>query len=176
MKFTKYLFLTICATALCTSAFAQKAGLYTLLSGGTTTIPTVATNQFIIAGVTNQLGAPSADAITSSNLTQTVGEYNTAGLTWQFAYPAGSTNGAVTLFVYKSFDNGATYEASPSYTYTVTPAAPGAGVWLTNMSITLTDATHIGFSVENKAVGYITNCLLKVNLKAARVISKTAVN
>src|ERR1035441_10406445 len=108
MKFAKHLFLTISATALCTTAFAQKSGVYTLLGGGTTTMPTLTTNQFIVAGVTNQLGSPGSDTPSSSttnwsfNLIQNVSEYNSFGITWQFAYPTGSTNGAVTLFGYKS--------------------------------------------------------------------------
>lgn len=174
MKFTKLILLTACVLAVATSAFAQKSGVYTQLAGGATAIPTLTTNQFVVSGVTNQAGAPASDSITSSNLIQTVAEYNSVGLTWQFTYPTGSTNGAVTLFIYRSFDNGVTYEANPGFTYAVTPVAPGNGTWTTNLSIATTDATHLGFSVENKAVGYITNCNLKINLKSPKYGAKAS--
>lgn len=181
MKFTKHLFLTLCVIAATTTAFAQKAQVYTWLSGGTTTMNTLTTNAFVVAGVTNQLGNPTSDTPSSSttnwsyNMVQTVAEYNSFGLTWQFTAPTGSTNAAVTLFGYKSFDNGVTYESNPSIVYTMTPTALLVPLtWTTNLTVSCTDASHIAWSVENKTVGYITNVVLKVNLKSPKYGARSA--
>jgi hypothetical protein len=75
------------------TARAQQAKVYEFLSGGTTTMPGGVTNQFVVAGFTNQLGSPTADAITGSNLVQTVAEFDNAGITWQFKGSNLTTNG-----------------------------------------------------------------------------------
>ena len=177
MKISKLILAGLAAAAMVAvapRADAQKVGLYQLLSG-TTTINTLATNQFIVGGVTNQLGNPAAYTPTGSNLVQTVGEYDYVGLTWKSSNPVGSTNGLVNLKVYKSFDNGATYEALPSFTYSYTPTAIlGAGSFSTNVYLDVHGVSHLAFSLDNNTVGYITNVLLEVNCKANKVWVKPA--
>ena len=170
MKFnlSKIFIALLTMIALCLAAPAN-AQVSILLSGGTTQIPGVTTNQIIVGGVTNQLGSPNTDGITSSNLTGNVAQSDSIGFTWQFYAPATATNGAVAVKVYKSFDAGVTYEVNPSYTFAYTPAAPGGVWWTTNGSLTVTGGTTIGFTVENGAATAITNCLLEVNGKFLKV-------
>jgi hypothetical protein len=176
MKFIKYLFTILGAVSICVAANAQQAGVITLLNGGTTTVQAGLTNNFIVSGTTNQFGSVWQAGITSSNLMQSVAEYNTVGLTWQFKGLADTTNAVIALKVYKSFDNGVSFEDNPSFTYSCTPAAPGSVSWTTNQSITVTDTTTLGFTVENHCADYITNVVLKVNLKPTKVYSLPARN
>lgn len=178
MKFTKYFFGLLAAVAMLAiapRAEAQKAGVNNLLSGAV--LPTLTTNQFVTAGVTNQAGSPTGYTITSSNLVQSVGEYDYAGITWQYTWPVGSTNGITNLKVYESFDNGQTFGANPVFTYAPTPAAAGApGTWTTNQVVDIHGVTHLAFSLDNNATGFISNVVLRVNLKAPRVTTTPAKN
>jgi hypothetical protein len=151
--------LTVAALAIASTATAQNIGLYRILSGGTTTVPAGVTNQIVVGGVTNQYGLPG----TATNLAQSVQDYNTAGLTISLTGTATSTN---SVLIYKSFDNGTTYEANPSFSYT--GIAPGAAAWSTNASLTLTDVTTLGFVVKSSGTTDATNVLVELNLKAPR--------
>lgn len=157
----KTLFLAaLVALAFTISASAQRVGLYIPLTGGTTRLPAATTN-VVALGVTstNTYGLPG----TSTNLSQTVGEFDTAGLTFSSAV---STN--VTLSVYVSYDNGTTYGTNPAYTYT------GSGTYSTNASLSLPSATHIAFKLANVGTLEATNVYLAINLKAPKELMKPA--
>ena len=154
---------------------AQVAKVYPFLLGGTETVFGSATNQFVVAGVTNQFGSPTAATITLSNMVMPVYEFDNFGVTWGFTWPVGSTNAPVNLKMFKSYDNAQTFEASPSYTWAITPNAAGApGTWITNANLSATNATHVAFTVENAASGHISNLILRVNLKSVKYGARQA--
>jgi hypothetical protein len=156
---------------------AQKAQVYTYLSGGNTIIPTLATNQFVVSGITNQFGSPTSYFPTASNMVATVAEYNDVGLTWGFVAPVGSTNATVNLKIYKSFDNGVSYESTPSFSYAITPTAinAAAGTVLgTNLDLSVPGVSHLAFSLDNNTAGYVTNVVLKLNDKSPKYGARAA--
>jgi hypothetical protein len=160
MKFTKTILVTAILAVATLTASAQKAGLYQTFNGGTTRLVAGTTNS--IATGTNaavQYGLPG----TSTNIAQTVGEFDYVGLTWSFT---GSTN--ATLKLYKSFDNGLTYEANPSFSYS------GSGTFATNASIDVHSVTHLGVVLANVGTLDATNHVLEFNLKSPKMLWKQA--
>lgn len=176
MKFNRFILALIALAVLAIaaqSALAQKSGLYNIVSGGV--LPTLTTNQIVTSGVTNQAGSTTSYTPTGSTFVQTVAEYDNVGLTWSFTFPTGSTNGVAHLSVYKSFDNGQTYEVNPSFTYVPTPtAALAPGTWTTNTSLSVAGVTHLAFSLDNNTVGFISNVVLRVNLKSPKYGAKAS--
>ena len=162
MKFTKSIFtIAILAIAGTLAANGQIAGVYPIgtLNGGINRILAATTNTAAVGlSSTNTYGLPG----TSTNLVQSVAEYQTVGLTW--SYGAGSN---ATLQVFKTFDNGTTFEANPSFSYSG-PAASSAA-FSTNVSISVTDCTGIGFVLKNASNLDLTNVLVEVNLKLTKL-------
>ena len=179
MKFIKYLFTILCATSLCLAASAQQAGVNTLLPGGNTILRPGAFNNVVATGVsTNQYGSSTSYGTITSNLVQSVAEYDNVGLTWSFTgFGAGCTNAAVVLYVYRSYDNGLLYEANPGFTYSCTPGfGADTATFTTNLNLAVTSATHLAFSFSNTNTVAVTNVILKVNLKPAKVYTLPARN
>ena len=179
MKFTKtFLIATAIGLIAAFSVSAQTIGVKSLLTGGTTTMNPGTTNQFIVAGVTNQYGAVNSTAITSSNLQQNISEFDNVGFTFKATGIAATTNGIFGVRVFRSYDGGTTFETVPYISYTNLVAAPnGAATWTvaTNLN-NLLGATHLGFSLENACAngGYLTNVSMSVNLKSAKLLTKQA--
>lgn len=147
------------------NASAQSSGVYKVFTGGTTIFPASSTNKYVVGGVTNVWGAPGS----ATNTVQTVGDYDYVGLTWGFTGTATSTND---LLVYKSFDNGVTFETNPSFTYT--NIAPGAAAFVTNASLDVHAVTHIAIVSRSRGTTDGTNQLVEFNLKMPRVQSTPA--
>ena len=154
------------------SAFAQPSELHQIFSN--VTINTGTTNQIVTSGVTNKYGAPSSFAITSSNQIQDVSEFDNVGFTFAFKGLAKTTNGTVDLYFYKTFDNGAVYESTPSYSYSFAPT--GAGNYTTNGNLSVAGATGVGVSFDNNTYGPATNVFLSFNPKAPKVLIRSAVD
>lgn len=174
MKFTKIFTAILAAMVVLLflpSAQAQRSGINTVISSAAA--GTLTTNVYVVGNVTNQYGGPTAITnIYSTNLIATVGDYDYAGITWQFTGVTATTNGNVVLRVFRSYDNGVTYEYTPGYTYTVvTPTATtGAGLYIGSCTnIDLHGATHIAFTTVNLAASYITNESLVLNFKIPKV-------
>jgi hypothetical protein len=189
MKTIKSLFLVgILSIAAALPLRAQKAGVYHLLSGGTTILPAQTTNT-VISGVystnagqsyvTNQYGAVAAITITPSNLTMTVSEFNDVGFTFLATPSLGNTNGQYGVRIYRSWNNAVTFEATPYVSFTNVTAGT-ASIGATYQAATnlpnLSGATHIGFSFENNgaAGGCLTNVGLDVYLKSVKYGAKQA--
>jgi hypothetical protein len=171
MKTTK-LFLTIAALVVgIITASAQQAGVYPLLSGYTTVLPAASTNVAIVystviaGGVTNNVIQTNTFGLpgTSTNLVLPVSQFDYAGLTFAFTGTATSTND---LLIFKSFDRGATYEPTPSFTFT--NLAPGAAAYLTNGALDIHGVNALGFVIKNKGTTIATNVLLEINLKSQK--------
>ena len=151
------------STALCISANAQQAGVQVILSGGTMRVPALTTNVISVGLVsTNTYGLPG----TSTNLFQSVQEFDYVGLTWSRA--TGSND---TLQVFKSHDNGVTFEAIPSFSYTG-PAASAA--FETNITLDVHGVSTLGFVIKNAGNVDLTNTLLEVNLKLNKILTRYA--
>ncbi len=152
-------------------AAAQTPGVYTLLSGGNTHLNPATTNIYVVNNVTNNIGTPG----TSSNLVLSVSEYDNVGLTFQYVGVAQTTNGSCGLSCWQSHDNGTTYESAASYTFLATPT--GAATLTVATNLVVKGATHLAFTIQNastNAAAFMTNVLLKVNLKSFRVQSQPA--
>ena len=148
-------------------ASAQEARVYTIggLDGGDAVIPASKTNTVYFDSSTNIWG----NANTSSNLTLTVADFDYVGLTYSQTGTATSTN---ILSIFKSMNNGVTYEANASYSYTV---APGAAAYATNALLDLRGCTHIAFTIRSTGTTAATNALLQVNLKAPKTQTRPAI-
>lgn len=156
--------ITVAVAAVAFTASAQQAGLYTPLNGGTTRVLAASTN-LVALGVTstNQYGLQN----TSSNLVQTVAEFDKVGFTW--SYGAGSN---ATVLIYKSYDNATTFESVPSYTYTG-PAAT-ATAFSTNALLDLTGVSHVAVVIRNPSTIDMTNAYVGFNLKSPKYGAKAA--
>ena len=178
MKFNKWKLALVAPFALVigiSTAPAQVAGLYpslitTATNSGTSqsvVFPANSTNTvytyFYTNGVangvstTNLIGNPG----TSTNLTQSVVNYDYVGLTWGFTGTATSTN---SLLIYKSFDNGANYEGAATFQYL--NVAPGAAGYVTNASLDVHGVTTLAIVVKNSGTTASTNNVLEFNLKS----------
>jgi hypothetical protein len=181
MKFTK-LFRAVAlgiAVALASAAtgMAQNIGLYSpgdISASGVLVFPAATTNTFYTYAttngvqngviVTNSYGTPSITAGSNTNLLSLpVADFDYCGLTFALTGTATSTNA---LSIYKSFDNGNTFEATPTFSYTA--IAPGAAGYLTNASLDIHGVTTLGFLVKSSGTTFGTNALLEINLKAPR--------
>ncbi len=175
MKFTKRI-LAVCLLALCALMFgpapaqAQSSGVKTIFSSAT--MLTLTTNQALYGGITNYLGAPgNFTNITSTNIILSCGDYDYMGLTWKFTGISSTTNGAIVLRAFRSYDNGTSYEMIPGYTLTTTPPTATSGVftYVNTTNIDVHGATHVAFSFVNLANDYITNESFSVNYKIPKV-------
>ena len=177
MKFTKYLFLTLCSISLCTAAMAQSAGVYTLIAGGTANLPAVSTNIVYPTLTTSNLyGLPG----TASNLVQSVAQFDYAGVTLQYVGTIDTTNVAVGVLVYGSANNGVAWDSTPRWALTNITLAASATTGYTSTTVTNLDThglTSLAFVPYNRtAVGIATNFLLQVNLKSPKVYQLPARN
>ena len=154
--------LTIAAItfALAPVALAQPAGLHYIgtLSGTPVRGPALTTNVVAIGLTsTNIYGLPG----TSSNLVQSVDEFDSVGFTW--SYLSGSN---ATVQVYRSYDNQVNYEITPGYSFS--GPATSSAAYSTNGSLAVPGATHIAFVIKNASTLDLTNCYLTVNLKSEK--------
>lgn len=146
---------------------AQDAGLYTAVSGGTLVLPSGSTNTVWVYALTNgvQNGVITTNRYglpgTSSNLTLNVSDYDYAGLTFGLTGTATSTN---SLLIYKSFNNGTTYESVASFQYL--NIAPGAAAYATNASLDIHGVSRLAFVLQSSGTTFGTNILLQMNFKA----------
>ncbi|MEN6533361.1 MAG: hypothetical protein ABFD89_06840 [Bryobacteraceae bacterium] len=174
MKKRIYSFLMIAAlAAACTlPAAAQNVpGLYTFTPGGTAAQLGATTNQWTFTTgtgtnavtITNIFGAPG----TSSNFVMNVSQCDYAGFTWSCTGIANTTN--VTVKLFKSFDNGNTFEAVPSFVYG--PLNIGAASFKTNASLDIHGVTHLALVTEAASYAGPTNQLIELNLKAPLVLT-----
>jgi len=172
----------LAALALPTVANAQIAGIYPTLAttsiptngnGVALIFPTGTTNQtisvFYTNGVangvltTNQYGLPG----TATNLVIQIYNYDYVGLTLSLIGTATSTND---VLIYKSFDQGRIFEATPSFSYT--GIAPGNGVtYSTNASLDVHGVTTLAFVVKSYGTTSTTNNGVELNLKSAQIFT-----
>jgi len=169
MKTTRNLLLTIATLFAATFvASAQPAGLYPIFNGGTTVIPALSTNVVRPSLlVTNTYGLPG----TSTNLILNVNQAEEVGFSFGFVGLAATTNAAVAIDVYRSYDFGVTYEATAGITFQNSPVAPGATTYFTNGVFLVPGVTTLAFVPRNLTIGLATNVYLSLNLKAPKVLS-----
>lgn len=171
-------------------AQAQNNGLYAPLGNGgimvlpgqsTNVILTYATTNGVPTGVitTNIFGIPS----TTSNLTMAVSEYDYNGVTVSWLGNTGSTNGVIGVQIFRSYNNGASFDPSPAFTLTNIPAATaGATAVLIATNLDVHSVTTLAFNVLNTApnatpsFGWVSNFVFTVNLKAPSVKIQPASN
>ena len=163
-------FLAMGLIALAIPAAAQNIGLYYPPEGaGTgTVIPALSTNlvwQFALSNgiptsvvTTNQFGLPT----TSTNSAQSVQDYDYCGFTWSYA-----TGSNATVQLYKSFNFGASYELTPTFSYNF-PGTNATG-FTTNAILDIHGVTTLAVVMMNPGNLNISNNLINFNLKAARV-------
>jgi hypothetical protein len=169
--------LSIVATvALCAAASAQVADVYPLVSSptGSAVIPPNSTNVIWSYPTTNSIAtntynvpAAANSAANTNLLIQPCGEFNSFGLTWAFTGTATSTND---LLIYPSYDKGLTFSAVPLWQ--ATGIAPGAASFITNASVTCTDATTLALVVRNRGSTASTNNVLETVLKSPKYGAK----
>ena len=178
MKLFKLLFTVImlglfAALALPTIATAQTVpGLYQFQSGGNVVIPAASTNVYYIYATTN--GVPTGVVTTntpglpgtSTNNILNVSQFDYAGLTITLTGTATSTN---SFYLYKSFDNGATYEANASFQYL--NIAPGAAAYTTNAALDVHGVTQLALVSTSTGTTYATNAAVKLNCKSALILT-----
>jgi hypothetical protein len=167
IKYFATLTATVLTFAFAPNAPAQQAGLHyveTSLSGGSSRIPAGTTN-VIANGLTstNIYGLPS----TITNLCLSVREFDYVGFHW--SYGVGS-NAAVMVF--KSFDNGATYEDNPSFLFS--GPATSSSAFSTNALLDVHGVTHLAFVLQNASTIDESNALVKINLKSPKFGAKQA--
>jgi hypothetical protein len=165
----KKLFFTLAILAALVTADAQPITLGNL-QGNAAVIPVNSTNTFWPAsGITNSYNVPNAATYTPNLLSVNCSEFDKPGVTFAFTGTATSTNG---IAVYRSYDDGHTFEAVPGFS--ATGIAPGAASFITNFVIDATGATHIAFKVTGTGTTASTNALLEVRLKRPKYGAKTA--
>jgi hypothetical protein len=125
------------------------------LSTNAVTIGLTSTNFYGLPGSTNQL------------LIQSVSEFDNVGFTW--SYLSGSN---ATVQVFKSYDNLATFDTIPSYSFSGPAASSGA--FSTNAVLDCTGVTHLVFVLLNPSTIDETNAYLTVNLKSPKWGAKQA--
>ena len=159
--------------ALPTVSRAQTVpGLYQFQAGGNVVIPALTTNVFWVYPTTN--GVPTGVIITNTpglpgsgtNLVLNVSQFDYAGLTITLTGTATSTN---TFLLYKSMDNGATYEANATFQYT--NIAPGAASFTTNAYLDLHGVTQLALVSKSTGTTFATNALVELNLKSSLILS-----
>ena len=159
IKFFVALFALFIILLLPKPAAAQSApGLYGFLSGGTSQLPAATTNQTIVGTITNNFGNPG----TATNFVLNVGQYDHVGFTFTATGIAATTN--VTVSLYKSFNNGISYEANPSFTYANINI--GAATYTTNADLDVHGVTHLALVTKIIGTGGTTNTYISLNLKA----------
>jgi hypothetical protein len=161
--------LALIALAFADCARAQNAGLYQAFTGGTIVLPSATTNTAYIYQLTNGVqngvistnvwGAPG----TSTNLVLNVSEYDYVGFTWSLTGTATSTND---ILIYKSFDNGGFWEATPTFSYTQVPGAAAGG---TNVSLDVHGVTSLAFVSRSRGTTSASNNVVELNLKSPRL-------
>lgn len=174
-KWTLALFALLALIFTVPSALAQNTGLYSAIGGGAVVIPAGTTNKVYVYTLTN--GVPNGTITTNTygnpgtatNLTLNVQDYDYAGLVFTFTGTATSTND---LLVYRSYDNGATYEANAGFSYT--GLAPGAATYVTNALLDVRGVSRLAFVIKSAGTTYATNAAIKLNLKAARLQTSAA--
>jgi hypothetical protein len=124
-------------------------------STNTVAIGLTSTNIYGLPGSTNQL------------LVQSVSEFDFVGFTW--SYLSGSN---ATVQVFKSYDNLATFDAIPSYSFS--GPATSSGAFSTNAVLDCTGVTHLAFVVLNPSTIDETNAYLSVYLKSPKRGAKQA--
>ena len=155
----KLLFSLVAIVALSLSATAQNVpGLYTFFSG--VTLPGATSNIYTNApgatGYTNVWGAQG----TSTNFLISVASCDYAGLT---ITGAGATTTSNLVTLYKSYDNGATFDATPfSYAQSFTAGT----VTTTTASLDVHGMTHLALVMGPVGTGNVTNASIKLFLKA----------
>jgi len=165
-KLLKTLLVTVAIFAAVGSAFAQRAATYTLggLNGSTAVIPAGSTNTFNpTATSTNSFNVPNGATFTTNLLSLPCSEFDKPGVTFAFTGTATSTN---SISVYRSYDDGRSYEASP--TFSATGIAPGAASFITNAVIDATGASSIAVKITGTGTTSSTNALLEVKLKSPK--------
>jgi hypothetical protein len=146
-------------------AHAQAVpGLYSFLSGGTSQLYQNTTNQSIVAGVTNNWGAPG----TSTNWVMNVSQCDYAGFTFTATGVSAQTTN-VSVALYKSFDNGNSYEALPTFSYTNINI--GAATYTTNAALDIHGVTHLALRTSVLGTAGTTNTFITLNLKAPAIYS-----
>jgi hypothetical protein len=154
------------------TASAQKAQTYTLagLTGGTAVIPIASTNTFNpTSASTNTFNVPNGATFVTNTLSLTCSEFDKPAVTFAFTGTATSTN---SIAVYRSYDDGRSYEAVP--TFSATGIAPGAASFITNAVIDATGASSIALKVTGTGTTASTNALLEVRLKSPKYGAKAA--
>jgi hypothetical protein len=173
----KLFFSIVAAIAFGTAASAQVADVYPIINGnGTAVLLANSTNVVVTSPTTNSFATnswnvPAGAAIASNTnlLIQPCSEFNSFGLTWAFTGTATSTND---LLVYPSYDKGQTFAAIPIWS--AIGVAPGAASFITNASVSCTDATTLAFVVKNRGTTSTTNNLVEVSLKSPKYGAKAA--
>ena len=136
-------------------------GVYTFFSG--VTLPGASSNQYTNApgatGYTNTWGAQG----TSTNFLISVASCDYAGLT---ITGAGATTTSNLVTLYKSYDNGVTFDATPfSYAQSFTSGT----VTTTTASLDVRGMTHLALVMGPVGTGNITNAAIKLFLKSSAI-------
>ena len=153
------MFVLVLMAILTLPATAQTVpGLYTFFSGSG--LPAASSNQYTNSTSTNTWGIQG----TSTNFLINVSSCDYAGLTITGA-GANTTSNLVTF--YKSFDNGATFESTPTFSYAQSFTA--GAVTTTTASLDVHGVTHLALVMGPVGSAAITNAAIKLNLKAPLV-------
>ena len=138
------------------TANAQTApGLYAYFSKGT--LPASSSNQYTTSTSTNTWGAQGS----TTNFLINVSAFDYAGLTITGAGSSTTTN-QVSLF--KSFDNGATFESPASFIYGLSYTS--GTVTTTSASLDLHGVTHLALVMGPVGAASVTNASITLNLKS----------
>jgi hypothetical protein len=148
-------------------ALAQPAGVHYIGTLSGTPVRVLASSTNVVAiGLTstNTYGLPGS---TNQQLIQSVSEFDSVGFTW--SYLSGSN---ATVNVYKSFDNCASFDVNPSFSFS--GPATSSAAFSTNVSLAVPGVTHLAFVIQNASTLDLTNAYLTVNLKSPKWGAKQA--
>lgn len=159
----KILSIVLCSAALCVSALAQL---------GTNTTPAVGATggvvSTVINGGTNYVAASTTGTYTAA---VPVAQHANVGIGLTYNCNPGATNGNVIVTLAKSYDNGNTYETTPSIKLTnalptAVQFAANSTNWVALYDLSVPNATHLEVvSIQNTASGGpITNLAVYMNL------------
>lgn len=141
-------------------SIGQVPGVYTVLQSAvfpqnTVNVYNLGTNSYVN-------GIPGS----GSNLTFNCSGYENVGLALTMTAPTAATNGAVGILVYRSMNNGASFDQNPYWTFTFNNGSPGNTTNYLTTNLVTTSCTTLGFVTTNATGCYETNIMLTANLQA----------